>query len=69
MGLSLEEILALGAAKGKFRILSNFLAIVCLGNLTAIVVFFAFAISTIFEFNFFFQDKCDWTWTKNFVKF
>ena len=39
VGLSLEDIFALGAARGTFNKLSNFLAILCFGNLTAIVFF------------------------------
>ena len=57
VGLSLDEIFALGAARGKFNILSNFLAVLCLGILTAIVCFPAVAILEIFDFVFFFNIK------------
>ena len=44
VGLSFEEMFALGAARGKFNILSKFLATLCFGILTAIVFFPAVAI-------------------------
>jgi len=57
VGLSLDEILALGAARGTFNILSKFLATLCLGILTAIVFFPALAILDIFDFSFLFNMK------------
>ena len=41
--LSMEEMLALGAARGNFNILSKFLTTLCLGILTATVFFPAIA--------------------------
>ena len=49
VGLSLDEIFALGAARGTSNILSNFLATLCLGTLTAMVFFPALAILEIFD--------------------
>ena len=57
VGLSLDEIFALGAARGTFNILSKLLATLCLGNLTAIVFFPALAILEIFDFGFLFSIK------------
>ena len=57
VGLSLEDILALGAASGTFNKFSNFLVTLCLGNLTAIVFFLAVAICDISDFEFFFSIK------------
>ena len=48
-GLMLVDTFALGAASGTFSILSNFLAILCLGILTATVFFPAVAIFEIFD--------------------
>ena len=47
VGLSLEDIFALGAASGTFNKFNNFLVILCLGNLTAIVFLLAVAIDDI----------------------
>ena len=57
VGLSFDEIFALGAASGNFKILSKFLAILCFGILTATVFFPAIAIFEIFDFFFFFKTK------------
>ena len=57
VGLSLDAIFALGAARGTFKILSKFLATLCLGILTAIVFFLAVAISETLDFDFFFNIK------------
>ena len=57
VGLSLDEIFALGAARGTSNILSKFLATLCLGILTAIVFFPALAILEIFDFGFLFSIK------------
>jgi len=57
VGLSFDEIFALGAASGNFKILSKFLAILWFGNLTAIVFFPAIAIFEIFDFFLFFKIK------------
>ena len=57
VGLSFEEILALGAASGKFKIPSKSLATLCFGILTAIVFFPAVASLEIFDFLFFFRMK------------
>jgi hypothetical protein len=55
VGLSLVEIFALGAARGKSKIFSKFLATLCFGILTATVLFPAVAILEILEFSFFFR--------------
>ena len=39
VGLSFDEIFALGAARGTFKILSNFLTTLCFGILTATVFY------------------------------
>ena len=57
VGLSLEEIFALGAAKGTFKIFNKFLATICFGNLTATVFFPAVANLEIFDFNSLFNIK------------
>ena len=57
VGLSLDEIFALGAARGTSNILSNFLATLCLGTLTAMVFHPALAILEIFDFGFLFNTK------------
>ena len=53
VGLSFDEIFALGAASGVFKIFSNFLAILCLGILTATVFFPAVAFLEILDTSFF----------------
>ena len=57
VGLSLDAIFALGAASGAFKILSKFLATLCLGILTATVFFLAVAILEIFDLIFLFNIK------------
>ena len=57
VGLSLYAILALGAARGTFNILSKFLATLCLGILTAIVFPPTVAILETLDFFFFFSIK------------
>ena len=57
VGLSFEAILALGAASGKFKILSKFLATLSLGILTATVLYPTVAIFEILDFSFFFKIK------------
>ena len=57
VGLSLENIFALGAASGTFNKLRSFLVTVCFGNLTAIVFFLAVAMRDISDFGFFFNIK------------
>ena len=47
--LTLEEIFALGAAIGNFKIFNNILATGCFGNLTARVFFLFVAIFEIFD--------------------
>ena len=55
VGLSFDDMFALGAASGNFNKLSRFLAILCFGTLAAMVFFPTLAILEIFEFFFFFK--------------
>ena len=57
VGLSLDAMLALGAASGASKILSKFLATLCLGILIATVFFLAVAILEIFDLAFLFKIK------------
>ena len=52
VGLNFEDIFALGAARGTFKILSKCLAILCFGILTATVFFPTVAFVEIFDFVF-----------------
>ena len=49
VGLSFDEIFALGAASGNFNIPSKFLITLCFGILTAMVFFPAVALLEIFD--------------------
>mgnify|MGYP007000306708 CR=1 len=53
--LTLDDMLALGAAKGKFNLFNKFLVTGCFGNLTAKVFRLLVTIFDIFEF--FFKSK------------
>ena len=57
VGLSFDEIFALGAASGNFKISSKFRATLCFGTLTATVFFPAVAIIEILDFFFFFKTN------------
>ena len=57
VGLSLDAIFALGAARGTSNIFSKFLATLCLGILTAIVFLPAVTILEIFDLDFLFNIK------------
>ena len=52
VGLSFDEIFALGAASGNFKILSKSLATLCFGILIATVFFPAIAFFEILDFSF-----------------
>ena len=55
--LTLLEIFALGAAKGKLRVLSKFLIVLCPGNLAAKVFLLFVTIFEILEFFLSFKTK------------
>ena len=72
VGLNLEEIFALGAARGNFNIFNNFLITVCFGILIATVFFLANAILDIFDLVFLFSINVigpGQKASKSFIKF